>query len=69
MLILTRRVGESFVILPTPGLDLATPVGALFERGPIQIAVAQVAGVRVKFGVAADERLLVLRNELRYRTG
>jgi sRNA-binding carbon storage regulator CsrA len=67
MLMLTRRVGESFVILPTPGLDLTTPVGALFRSGPIHIAVAQVAGARVKFGVAADDRLLILREELRRR--
>ena len=67
MLILTRRVGESFVILPAAGLDLTTPVGALFGHGPIQIGVAQISGVRVKFSVAADERLLILREELRHR--
>ena len=67
MLILTRRVGESFVILPAPGLDLSTPVGALFGHGPIQVGVAQVAGARVKFSVVADERLLILREELRRR--
>jgi sRNA-binding carbon storage regulator CsrA len=67
MLILTRRVGESFIILPGAELDPATPVGDLFQHGPIQVGVAQISGVRVKFSVAADERLLILREELRRR--
>jgi sRNA-binding carbon storage regulator CsrA len=67
MLILTRRAGESFVILPATGLDPATPVGALFEHGPIEVFVTQVVGARVKLSIAADERLLILRRELRQR--
>lgn len=68
MLILTRRVSQSILILPGPGLDLATPVRELFHRGPIEVAVAQVAGTRVRIRVAADERLLILRDELRHRS-
>jgi sRNA-binding carbon storage regulator CsrA len=65
MLILTRRVSQSFLIMPHPGLDLATPVGDLFANGPIEVAVTQVSGARVKFSVTADQRLLILREELR----
>jgi sRNA-binding carbon storage regulator CsrA len=65
MLILTRRVGQSFIILPAPGLNLATTVGELFSTGPIEVAVTQVSGMRVRISVAADQRLLILRAELR----
>lgn len=67
MLIITRRVSQSFIILPEPGLDLATPVGELFHQGPIEVAVTQVSGSRVRIRIAADERLLILREELRRR--
>lgn len=65
MLIITRRVSQSFLILPEPGLDPATPVGELFCQGPIEVAVAQVSGSRVRIRIAADQRLLILREELR----
>jgi sRNA-binding carbon storage regulator CsrA len=68
MLILSRRVSESLVIVPQPHVDLATPVGDFFVSGPIEISVCQFHGGRVRFGVAADPRLLVLRAEL-YRPG
>ncbi len=64
MLILSRRVGQSVLILPDKSLDLSTPVGGLFQNGPIKIFVIQISGARVKFSVSADERLLILREEL-----
>jgi sRNA-binding carbon storage regulator CsrA len=69
MLILTRRVSQSFFIMPHPTLDPATPIAELFINGPIEVSVEQVSGARVKFGVAADQRLLILRNELRQKQG
>jgi sRNA-binding carbon storage regulator CsrA len=64
MLIITRRVSQSFIIVPDPGLDPATPIGELFQQGPIKVLVAQVHGTRVKLSIDADERLLILREEL-----
>jgi sRNA-binding carbon storage regulator CsrA len=64
MLILTRRAGQSFIIGPGPRLDLAMPASELFLLGPIQISVGHISGTRVKFAVAADPRLLILRSEL-----
>jgi sRNA-binding carbon storage regulator CsrA len=65
MLILTRRVSQSFLIMPHPRLDLSIPIGEFFASGPIEVAVTQVSGARVKFSVVADQRLLILRDELR----
>lgn len=64
MLIITRRVSQSFVIVPDPGINPATPIGELFQARPIEVSIAQVAGVRVKLSITADERLLILRREL-----
>jgi sRNA-binding carbon storage regulator CsrA len=64
MLIITRRVSQSFIIVPNPGLDPATPIGELFQQGPIEVLVAQVNGTRVKLSIVADPRLLILREEL-----
>ena len=64
MLIITRRVSQSFIILPDPGLDPATRIGELFQKQPIEVLIARVSGTRVKLSISADERLLVLREEL-----
>ena len=64
MLIITRRVSQSFVIVPDPGLDPATPIGELFHARPIGVLIAQVVGARVKLSITADQRLLILRQEL-----
>lgn len=45
----------------------STTIGELFRDGPIEITVTQVAGNRVRLGIQADRRLLVLRTELRRR--
>ena len=54
MLVLTRRVSQSFIIVPNPKLDLATPVGAFFQDGPIEILISAVQGARVKLNVIWD---------------
>ncbi len=64
MLILTRRINQSFMIIPHPDLDLATPIGELFKNGPIQVGVTRVTGFRVRLSVTADHGFLVLREEL-----
>ena len=64
MLILTRRAHQSFLMMPHPKLDLATPVGEFFAQGPVDILVGQVNGARVKLMIEADPRLLILRKEL-----
>ena len=64
MLYLTRKPGQALTIRPERNLDLATPVGLLFENGPIQIRVASVRGQQVQLGVTADTRLTILRDEL-----
>ena len=64
MLVITRRVSESFIILPDPGLDAATPIGELFRQRPIEVSIVQVSGTRVKLSINADHRLLILRKEL-----
>lgn len=67
MLVLSRKRGEGVQIELGEGVPASTPVGELFGAGPIEILVAQVVGNRVKLGVEADRRLVVLRSELRNR--
>ena len=69
MLYLTRKPGQALTIRPERNLDLATPVGLLFENGPICIRVASVRGKLVQLGVTADTRLTILRDELVVHTG
>lgn len=69
MLILTRRVGQSFTIEPSLALDPAMPIGELFREGPIEVLIGAVSGSRVKLSVVADRRLLILREELRDAEG
>ena len=64
MLILTRRVGQSFIIGPGSTLDPAMSIGELFRQGPIEVCVSAVSGGRVKLSIVADRRLLILREEL-----
>jgi len=64
MLILTRRVGQSFIIAPGTSLDPATSIGELFRQGPIEVSVSSVRGGRVKLNIVADRRFLILREEL-----
>lgn len=64
MLILTRRSGQSIRLMPDPGLDPATPIGELFRDGPIQIYVWHMDEDRLRLGIEAPARIVVLRDEL-----
>ncbi len=66
MLILMRRAGQKLTIAPAAVLDLSTPVGELFLAGPIEVTVTEVDGPRVKIGISADHRFLILREELHH---
>ncbi|OGI38628.1 MAG: hypothetical protein A2V91_04665 [Candidatus Muproteobacteria bacterium RBG_16_64_10] len=64
MLILTRRSGQSIRLMPDPGLDPATPIGDLFRGGPIQIYVWYMDEDRLRLGIEAPAKIVVLRDEL-----
>jgi len=64
MLILTRKPGQILKIQPAADLPLTTPVGALFAEGPIEIVVQRVQGQQVRLGIQANDKLLILREEL-----
>lgn len=65
MLVLSRRPGEGLQIELVEGAAPTTTIGELFRDGPIKITVTQVERNRVKLGIQADPRLLILRTELR----
>lgn len=69
MLVLTRRPGELIRISPSKSLDPGTTVEKLFADGPIEVHVDSIAGERVRIGIKADDRLVILRNELGERKG
>ncbi len=64
MLVLTRRNNESILIDLAPEVDPSIPVGALFEKGPIEIIVHQRSGGETQLIIRADLRFRVLRKEL-----
>lgn len=65
MLLLKRKPGETFIIIPAATLDPLTPIKDLFGAGPIEIQIRQVDGVQVKVGIKADQRFVILREELK----
>ncbi|BAU47464.1 hypothetical protein SVA_0885 [Sulfurifustis variabilis] len=67
MLVLSRRPGEGLQIELGDSAAPTTTIGELFRDGPIRITVTQVDRNRVKLGIQADPRLLVLRSELHDR--
>ena len=64
MLLLKRRPGETLIIKPSDALDPLTPIKDLFGAGPIKVQIRQVDGVQVKVGINADQRFIILREEL-----
>ena len=64
MLILTRRNGELIKIDLHEDVDPDMPVGKLFARGPIEIAVKKIDKAQVKIGIQASGLFLILREEL-----
>ncbi len=61
MLVLTRRLGESFVIKPDPYASGSDPLG-WFAR-PIAVRILKIEGNHVRVGIEAAESLLILRGE------
>lgn len=64
MLILTRRSRQSIRLVPDPDIDPATPIGEIFRDGPIQIYVWHMDEDRIRVGIEAPARIIVLRDEL-----
>lgn len=66
MLVLSRKPGQSITIKPGPELDETTPVGVMFDRGPIEVWINRInkEGV-VSLGVEAHRQFAILRNELK----
>jgi len=51
-------------IKPKPSLDLTTPIGELFARGPIEVVALRTKNTEVKLGIRANLGFLILRGEL-----
>lgn len=68
MLVLTRKTGQSITIQPDTKLDAATPVGTLFNDGPIEVQIKQVGRGSVTLGINANKQFCILRNELQLQT-
>ncbi len=64
MLVLTRKPGQAIQIDLMEDLDPQTPVGELFQTGPIEIIIGGIRGDQVKLGIHADSRFRILRDEL-----
>jgi len=64
MLFLTRTLGESVYIDLMEDIDPRTPVGDVFERGPIAVVVTSIRGGEVRLGISAGPALRILRAEL-----
>lgn len=64
MLVFSRRIGETFVLYPTPDLDPNLTVAELFAHGPIEVSVVELKHHQVRVGIDAPPALLVYRTEL-----
>lgn len=64
MLFITREKGQIIFIEPAPHTDPATPIGAVFAQGPIEILVTQVNDLHTRLGIVAPLSLVVLREEI-----
>lgn len=64
MLVLTRKPGQVLQINLREGVDPNTPIGELFAQGSIEVMVTAINGDQVKLGIRADQRFLILREEL-----
>ncbi len=64
MLILSRKPGQGFHIIPGPQVTSETTVGALLGPVPIEIIVTRVRGMQVRLGISTHPQLIVLRREL-----
>lgn len=64
MLILSRRIGETLYIEPSPDIGEDMTVRELFAGGPIVVALLGIKGKQAKIGVQTPESLLIVRSEL-----
>ncbi len=64
MLVLTRKPGQKLLIGLDETIDPSITAKDLFAGGQIEVVVAEVRGAQVRFGVRADPRLVILREEL-----
>lgn len=64
MLVLTRRVGEALLLLPSDDLDPDMTVAELFRDGPVVVRVEEVRRSQAAIGIEAPKEFLVLREEL-----
>ena len=64
MLIITRRLGESFVLLPSNDIDPHMTVAKLFANGPIQVSIVEQKGCQVRVGIEAPSEVSILRSEI-----
>ena len=64
MLIITRRVGENFLLFPDASLDPHMTVAELFASGPLEIGVLGVKGNQVRVGIDAPTSIHIIRREL-----
>lgn len=67
MLILTRRIGETLIIEPAPGIDPDMTVRELFEAGPVLVTLLGTKGNQSRIGIDAPGNLNVVRSEIRGR--
>lgn len=63
MQLMRRGIGQMIRIQPAPDLDPATPVGELFHR-PVELLLIQAQGDYARFAIYADQRVLVIEDEL-----
>ncbi len=64
MLVLTRKPGQKLFVGLDEKIDPIMTAQELFSGGPIEVVVAEVRGAQVRFGIRADPRLVILREEL-----
>jgi sRNA-binding carbon storage regulator CsrA len=68
MLIITRRVGETFLLYPDSNLDPRMTVAELFAEGPLKIGVFAINGGQARIGIDAPISFHVTRSEIQTTT-
>ncbi len=64
MLVLTRRISEALLLLPSEYLGPDMTVAELFWDGPVLITVDEVRENQASIGIEAPRIITVLRKEL-----
>lgn len=66
MLVLSRKAGQAVTIKLDERVGKLS-AAELFASGAIEIVVKEVQGNRVRLAISADERLVIIRDELSAR--